>query len=136
VVSCNLVLLFGLNIGGPKRYGEFEFWFSILKIILILGLILMTVVLMCGGNPKNDAFGFRYWKNPGPARPYIAQGPQGYFLAFWSMFKTAAFTIGGPDFIAITSAETINPRRLVPKCIQRVVYHICFLYILCKCPNY
>lgn len=30
----------------------------------MLGLIMYTFVTMVGGNPRNDAYGFRYWNNP------------------------------------------------------------------------
>jgi len=35
------------------------------------------VVLMVGGNPQGDAFGFRNWKNPGLFNEYIASGSWG-----------------------------------------------------------
>ena len=46
-----------------KYFGEAEFYFASLKIILILMLILMAFVVMLGGNPEHDRIGFRYWKD-------------------------------------------------------------------------
>lgn len=34
-------------------------------------------MVMVGGNPQHDAFGFRYWKNPGVFNEYIAKGSWG-----------------------------------------------------------
>jgi amino acid permease len=36
-------------------------------------------------------------------------GGLGRFLAIWSTFTTAAFSIGGPDFIANCAPEAQNP---------------------------
>lgn len=59
---------------------------------------------------------------------YVDSGNTGRFLGLWSVFSSAAFSLGGPDYIAITSAETINPRRNVPKVVRRVIYRLFFLY--------
>lgn len=90
----------------------------------------MTFIMMLGGNPHNDRFGFRYWKNPGPMNTQFTDGALGRFAGFWSSLRLAGFTIGGPHFIAMTAPETVNPRRNVPKVIRRVVARIFVFYIL------
>ncbi|KAJ4517265.1 hypothetical protein HRR90_008557 [Exophiala dermatitidis] len=124
IVSTSLV---ALNIFGVRIYGEGEFYFSLFKIILILGLLLMTFILMVGGNPQHDAFGFRYWKDPGPFNEYIASG---HFLGFWSVFVQAAFAFGGPDYIALCAGEARAPRRVMPSVFKRVIYRLALFYIL------
>lgn len=47
-----------------KYFGISEFYMSIFKIFLMLGLMMYTFVTMVGGNPRNDAYGFRYWNDP------------------------------------------------------------------------
>lgn len=49
-----------------RWFGEVEFWISILKVVLMLGLALYTLITMAGGNPLGDKYGWRYWKSPGP----------------------------------------------------------------------
>lgn len=53
------------NLFAVKYYGETEFWLALGKMLLIIGLICYTFIVMLGGNPLNDRFGFRYWKEPG-----------------------------------------------------------------------
>lgn len=48
-----------------SAYGEAEFWLSSGKVVLILALFRFTLVTMVGGNPRGDAYGFRYWSSPG-----------------------------------------------------------------------
>ncbi|KAL0563716.1 general amino acid permease agp2, partial [Marasmius crinis-equi] len=40
---------------------EAEFWLALGKVILAVGLIFFTFVVMVGGNPLHDVFGFRNW---------------------------------------------------------------------------
>lgn len=63
-------IIFLLNVIHVKFYGESEFYFASLKIILIVSLILMAFVVMLGGNPIHDRIGFRYWKDVGGSRQY------------------------------------------------------------------
>ncbi|KAF2720172.1 hypothetical protein K431DRAFT_330104 [Polychaeton citri CBS 116435] len=111
-------------------YGEGEFWFSSFKILLILGLIVMTFILMVGGNPSGDAFRFRYWNNPGAFNEYLAPDATGRFLGFWGCFVQAAYAFGGPDYIALAAGETRSPRRVLPSVFSRVTYRLVFSYIL------
>lgn len=53
-----------------RWYGETEFWAASTKLILLIGLILLTFVTMVGGNPKHDAYGFRYWGDGMAMHPY------------------------------------------------------------------
>jgi amino acid transporter len=57
-----IIVLYGLiNFVNVKWYGEVEFWAALGKVILIVGLIIFTFIVMLGGNPLGDRFGFRYW---------------------------------------------------------------------------
>lgn len=47
-----------------KYYGETEFWLSGGKVLLLAILYCFTFITMVGGNPKQDAYGFRHWKSP------------------------------------------------------------------------
>ena len=62
-----------LNILVVKAYGESEFWLSGGKAILVFILFAFTFVSMVGGNPQHDAYGFRYWNNPGAFAEYFPQ---------------------------------------------------------------
>jgi yeast amino acid transporter len=55
-----IVIYAAINLFAVRLYGEFEFWLSIGKLILCVGLLFFTLIAMCGGNPQGDAFGFRY----------------------------------------------------------------------------
>lgn len=77
------IAIFGLllvvtNLCLVKVYGETEFVFSMLKIMLIIGINIMVgspvnlgqcapncmqaLVITCGGGPAGETYGFRYWR--------------------------------------------------------------------------
>lgn len=47
-----------------RYFGVSEFYMSIFKIFLMVMLMMYTFVTMVGGNPREDAYGFRYWEDP------------------------------------------------------------------------
>jgi yeast amino acid transporter len=71
-IAIALVAIILINYFGIRFFGEFEFWLSSIKVTVILGLIILSLVLACGGGPDHDPKGFRYWNNPGAFREYLA----------------------------------------------------------------
>ncbi|KAJ0375239.1 hypothetical protein COL922a_014191, partial [Colletotrichum nupharicola] len=66
VVAVCLVIYASSVLNGltVKYFGISEFYMSIFKIFLMLGLMMYTFVTMVGGNPDRDPYGFRYWRDP------------------------------------------------------------------------
>ncbi|EGF98367.1 uncharacterized protein MELLADRAFT_51018 [Melampsora larici-populina 98AG31] len=129
-ITIFLITICAINFFGVRWYGEAEFWFSAIKVIAIVGLIILGIVLDLGGGPNHDRIGFRYWKNPGPFNQLNGiQGSLGRFLSFWSVFVQAAFSYQGTEIVALTAGEAANPRQTVPKAINRVFYRILMFYI-------
>lgn len=77
------------SIGGARSYAEAEFWFALIKILTIIGLIIAGLVITSGGGPDGQSIGFRYWRNPGPfAQFHDIEGSLGRFLGTWSVLST------------------------------------------------
>ena len=65
-IAICLVVAVAINLGGTKLYGECEFWFAIIKVLTIVGLIILGIILDAKPNaPDGNRIGFRYWNNPG-----------------------------------------------------------------------
>lgn len=63
-ITIFLLLILLINYFGIRFFGEFEFWLSSFKVIVICGIILFCLLVATGavdGNPR----GFTYWNNPG-----------------------------------------------------------------------
>ena len=100
------------------------------KILLLIGLIFLTFITMVGGNPRNDAYGFRYWKNGLATHSYYTTGATGGFLGWWSVVRYAAFTVAGPDLISLAAGEIQNPRRTIPRVARLVFYRLVGFYVV------
>jgi amino acid transporter len=98
-IAIFLVAVILINYFGIKFFGEFEFYLSSIKVVVILALIILSLVLACGGGPNGHATGFEYWKSPGAFHEYILTGNAGRFLAVWSVFTTAVFAFLGTTVI-------------------------------------
>lgn len=129
-ISMIIVLIICLNIFAVAIYGEAEFCFASVKIITIVGLLLLALILDLGGGPSKDRLGFRYWKNPGAMREYLAGGSLGRFLGLFSTLINAAFSYGGVEMVAVAAGEAENPRKNIPKAVRRVFWRILFFYVL------
>ncbi|CAE6462165.1 unnamed protein product [Rhizoctonia solani] len=137
-VTIQYVLILIINFMGVRWYGEFEFWFSAIKIIAIVGLIILGVAINCGAGPASTGYiGFKYWVDPGPFNQVATHvgasfvpGAWGRFLAFWNVFVQAAFSFIGTEIVAVTVGEAENPRRNVPKAIRRVFWRIIIFYVV------
>ncbi|TDZ49590.1 Dicarboxylic amino acid permease [Colletotrichum trifolii] len=129
-IAIFLVVIICINYFGIKFFGEFEFWLSSFKVIVIVAIILFSLILACGGGPDRDAKGFRYWRDPGAFREYIDTGAAGRFLGFWSCMVNATFAYLGTELVGVTVAEAQNPRKTVPRAIKLTFYRILFFYCL------
>nr|AAB39866.1 putative permease [Uromyces viciae-fabae] len=125
-----IVLSCGINFFGVRWYGETEFAFAAVKVVAIIVLILVGIVIDIGGGPTHERIGFRHFIDPGPFNQlHGIPGALGRFLAFWSVFTQASFSYMGTEMVAITAGEAANPRKTVPKAIERVFYRILVFYL-------
>ena len=114
-----------------RIYGELEFAFSTLKILLIIGINLMALVITCGGGPNHTSIGFRYWRHPGPFVQYLGIGGSlGRFLGFWTSLNNALYAYSGIENITVAAAETKSPRRAIPMAARRIFVRILLFYVL------
>jgi amino acid transporter len=119
------------NIAFVRIYGELEFGFATLKIMLIVGINIMALVITCGGGPDHKSIGFEYWRNPGPFVEYLGYaGSLGHFLGFWTTFNNAVYAYSGIQNISIAASETQNPRRNIPKAAKRIFVRVLLFYVL------
>ncbi|KAJ3984621.1 amino acid permease/ SLC12A domain-containing protein [Lentinula detonsa] len=125
------LLIIGTNMCFIRVYGELEFSFSMLKIMLIIGLIIMGLCIDLGGVPGQHRLGFQYWRNPGPFVQYLGlNGSLGHFLGFWTTFSNAAYAYSGIESIAAAAAETKSPRRNIPKAAKRIFIRVILFYVI------
>ncbi|PKS04926.1 hypothetical protein jhhlp_008292 [Lomentospora prolificans] len=113
-----------------RGYGEAEFWLSGGKVILIFMLFGFTFVTMVGGNPQHDAYGFRYWREPGAFAEHHSTGALGRFEGFLGALWTGCFAIVGPEYISMVAAEAKRPRIYVKQAFKTVYWRFGIFFIL------
>ena len=130
VIAAAIVLYALLNVLAVKLYGEAEFWLSGGKVILIFMLFSFTFVTMVGGNPAGDAYGFRYWNNPGAFAEYLSTGDKGRFEGFLACLWSASFTVVGPEYISMVAAEAKRPRIYIKNAFKTVYWRFGIFFIM------
>ncbi|KAI0202204.1 amino acid permease [Astrocystis sublimbata] len=132
-IAIFLVLIVVINYFGVKFFGEFEFWLSSFKVIVIIGIILVSLVITAGG-ADGHARGFEYWRNPGAFNShfndYVPDGSLARFLNFYSTLVTATFAFLGTELVGVTVGEAQNPRRTIPKAIKLTFWRIVVFYVI------
>ena len=129
-ITLFILVTFGVGILFIGVYGEVEFFFAMLKIMLVVGIVIMGLVIDLGGVPSQPRIGFAYWKDPGPFVEYIATGSWGRFLGFWAVMNNAVYSFSGVESVSVAAAETQNPRQNIPRACKRVFARVTLFYIL------
>ncbi|KAF2454953.1 histidine permease [Lineolata rhizophorae] len=129
-ITIMLVVIVGLNALPVRFYGETEFWFASTKVIMMIGLLMLSFILFWGGGPKRDRLGFRYWQHPGAANTYLESGDLGRFLALLSTLVLSSFPFTfAPELMVVTAGEMKSPRKNLPIAARRYIYRLIFFYI-------
>lgn len=116
-----VLLILLINIVGVSLYGELEYWFAILKILIVLVFIIIAICVTTGGL-GDQVIGFKYWTDPGA----FAGGGLGVL----NVLLSAGFSFMGTEIVGITAAEAKNPTKTVPRAIRNTFWRIIFFYII------
>lgn len=123
------VVIVIINMFGVRGYGEAEFVFSIIKVTMILGFIILAIILICGGGPGDEGYiGAKYWYHPGA---FVGTSHGAQFKGICSVFVTAAFSFSGSELVGLAASEAENPRKSVPGAAKQVFWRITLFYIIC-----
>ncbi|MCQ8240131.1 amino acid permease [Rhizosaccharibacter radicis] len=123
-VALDLVLvglLTGTNLVSVRAYGEFEFWFSLLKIVAIVGFVGLGLAALLG------AFGPQF----ATVRPLWADGgflPKG-LGAVLAIIPTIVFQYTGSEIATVAAAESDDPGRNVARATSTVALRVLLFYI-------
>lgn len=110
-----------INMTSVKIYGEVEFWFSIIKVAAIVGMIGFGAWLLASGHAGPEASVANLWQHGG----FFPNGIKGLVMAM----AVIMFSFGGLELIGITAAEADNPQKSIPKATNQVIYRILLFYV-------
>lgn len=112
-----------------RWFGEFEMWFSSIKVVTLVGFIIFAICVNAGVGDQGY-IGFKYWNEPGAFAELLAEGATGKFVAFWSVLITAGFSYQGSELVGIAAGECANPRKAIPSAIKWTFWGIFVLFSL------
>ncbi|UUE45822.1 amino acid permease [Pectobacterium aroidearum] len=115
------VLINAINLTSVKVYGEMEFWFSIIKVAAIMGMIVFGCYLLFSGAGGPDASVANLWQHGG----FFPNGISGMVMAM----AVIMFSFGGLELVGITAAEADDPQNSIPRATNQVIYRILLFYV-------
>ncbi len=112
-----------INLIAVRAFGEFEFWFALIKVV--------TVVIFIGVGLAT-IFGIMHGvESPGFSNFTMGDAPfVGGFQAMVGVAMIAGFSFQGTELIGIAAGESENPRKNIPIAIRQVFWRILMFYIL------
>ena len=106
-----MVVFTAINLAGVKNFGEFEFWFAILKVAAIVLFLAIGAALLLGWLPDVAS--------PGLANITSDFAPAGLGGIATALF-VVIFAFGGTEIVSVAAAETENPEHSVGQAIRTV----------------
>ncbi len=118
-----------LNLASVKVYGEAEFWFSIVKVVAIIAMIIFGSYLLISGTGGDQATISNLWNNGGFfPKGWIDTDGKGGFVGLLAAMALIMFSFGGLELVGITAAEAENPEKNIPRATNQVIYRILIFY--------
>src|SRR5262245_19632324 len=91
------VLINAINLFNVKAFGETEFWFAIIKVAAIIGMIVLGCFLLASGKGGPQATVTNLWAHGG----FFPNGITGLVM----VLAIIMFSFGGLELVGITAAE-------------------------------
>ncbi len=128
------LLINAINLIAVKAYGELEFWFAMIKIAAVCAMIAIGGYILLLHPALVPGAGFEnLWRPPLVGEHAGDASFSGFFPKGLKGLLTALpiimFAFGGLELVGITAAEADEPRRIIPRAINQIIYRILFFYI-------
>jgi AAT family amino acid transporter len=115
--------LMAINTAQVSRFGEFEYWFALIKVVAIMAFIAVGLGLILGVGPAPAVGVSNLFNGPGGFLPH---GWKGVWLALTLVITSYM----GVEVIAVTAGEAENPETSIPKAMKTMVLRLIIFYVL------
>lgn len=118
-----LVILYGANLISVKLFGEIEFWFSMIKVTAIIGMILIGIgVLTLGFSDAGDTASITHlWDHGG----FFPAGIGSTVMTL----QIVMFAYLGVELVGVTAGESKDPAKTLPRAINTLPWRIALFYV-------
>jgi amino acid transporter, AAT family len=118
-VSIGLVALNTLQV---SRFGEFEYWFALIKVLAIIVFIVVGLGLISGLGPRH-AIGLSNLTSHGGFFPFGLKG-------VWLAMTLGLTSYMGVEVIGVTAGEAERPEETIPRAMRTIVFRLILFYVL------
>jgi amino acid transporter, AAT family len=119
----SIVLMGLINLIAVKVFGEFEFWFALIKVVAIIAMIALgcSVIFFGFTNDWNPIGLDNLWIHGG----FFPNGFSGMLLSL----QMVLFAYVGIEMIGLSAGEAENPRKTIPMAIDSSAWRILIFYM-------
>ncbi|MCY1289838.1 Proline-specific permease ProY [compost metagenome] len=112
-----------INLITVRAFGEFEFWFALIKIVTIVAMVVVGLgMIVFGFGNDGVATGIaNLWSNGG----FMPHGISGVLMSL----QMVMFAYLGVEMIGLTAGEAKNPQKTIPQAIGSVFWRILLFYV-------
>lgn len=116
-------VLYGANLISVKLFGELEFWFSMVKVTAIVGMILICAGILTIGfsGAADTASVSNLWNDGG----FFPKGLGGTLMTL----QIVMFAFLAVELVGVTAGESKDPEKTLPKAINTVPWRIAVFYV-------
>ncbi|KAI8989904.1 amino acid permease-domain-containing protein [Trametes punicea] len=117
-----VIPIFAMQLIHVRVYGESEYWFAMIKVLMIIVFIFVGLIYDWGG----------VHGRPGPGLANFRDGQAfvGGLSAFAQTFVFAFYSYGGVELVSLAAGESASPHKSVPRAIRATFFRIVIFYIL------
>lgn len=115
-----------INLVKVDKFGEIEFWLSLIKISALMGFVFLSVLIFFGlihGPQPSETIGFKHLYADGGLLP-------NGWMALMTAMVLLLVNYQGSEIIGLAAGESVDPARMIPHAIRNVTYRILFIYIV------
>ncbi len=116
--SAVLILVNALSVGA---FGEFEYWFSMIKVSAIVVFILLGAAVIFGYH-QDRPIGLENFRAYGG---FLPNGMRGV----WFALVFVMFSFLGSEVIAVSAGEAKDPQRAVPRAMETMLARLIIFYV-------
>jgi amino acid transporter, AAT family len=114
-----------VNLTAVRFFGEFEYWFAMIKVSAILLFVVFGLGYVFYGIPGMPPVGLRHLTDPATGG-FLPHGLSGVAKAM----LVVVFSFYGIEIIAVTAGEALDPEQEVPRALRSMVIRLGLFYIL------
>jgi AAT family amino acid transporter len=119
-VSMGLV---AVNTAAVSKFGEFEYWFALIKVVAIVAFIAVGIGLILGLGPAPAIGMSNLFNGPGGFLPHGWRG-------MWLALTLVITSYMGVEVIAVTAGEAEHPETSIPRAMRTMVLRLIIFYVL------